>query len=57
MKPTYKLGLGILGIALFVFLTIYLAKDSKDIFLDVLKIGLGFLGGWGAGTYKKNNSK
>jgi hypothetical protein len=37
-----------------VFLTIFLAKDSQDIFLDVLKIGLGFLGGWGAGTYKKN---
>ncbi|WP_276330801.1 hypothetical protein [Halanaerobium congolense] len=34
--------------------TVFLAKDSQDIFLDVLKIGLGFLGGWGAGIYRKN---
>lgn len=53
-QENYRLIYVVLGIALFVFLTIFLAKDSQDIFLDVLKIGLGFLGGWGAGTYKKN---
>jgi hypothetical protein len=53
-QENHRLIYVILGIALFVFLTIFLAKDSQDIFLDVLKIGLGFLGGWGAGTYKKN---
>lgn len=31
--------------------------ENKDIFLDVLKIGLGFLGGWGAGTYQKSRNK
>ena len=53
-QENHRLIYVVLGIALFVFLTIFLAKDSQDIFLDVLKIGLGFLGGWGAGTYKKN---
>jgi len=56
-RENHKLIYVLLSIALFVFLTVYLAKDSKDIFLDVLKIGLGFLGGWGAGTYTKSRNK
>ncbi|WP_248664443.1 hypothetical protein [Fuchsiella alkaliacetigena] len=56
-RENYKLIYVLLAIALFVFLTVYLAKDNQDIFLDVLKIGLGFLGGWGAGTYTKNRNR
>ena len=53
-KEKYTFYYVILGIAVFVFLTVFLAKDKTDLFLDVVKIGAGFLGGLGLGTYKKN---
>jgi hypothetical protein len=43
----------VLGIGVFIFLTIFLAKDKTSVFLDILKILFGFLGGLGLGTYKK----
>ncbi|WP_039657570.1 hypothetical protein [Clostridium tyrobutyricum] len=46
----------VLGIGVFIFLTIFLSKDKTSVFLDILKILFGFLGGLGLGTYKKYKS-
>lgn len=41
----------ILGIGLFIFLTLYLAKDSSMIYMDIMKAIFAFLGGFGVGNY------
>lgn len=50
----YNFILGILGIGVFIFLTIFLAKDSSEIYMDIMKVLFGFLGGFGTGVYYKN---
>lgn len=51
----------IVGIALFVFLIVYLGKENKDLFLEVLKIGIAIVGGFGGGfgykTYLERKNK
>lgn len=58
----YNLIYFILGILFFIFLTVFLVKDNKDLFLEIVKIGVAIIGGFGGGygykTYldkKKNN--
>lgn len=45
----YNLIYFILGILLFVFLVIFLGKDNKDLFLEILKVGILLIGGFGGG--------
>ena len=39
----------ILFLAVFVFLTLYLVEEYKDIYIDILKISVAFIGGFGSG--------
>lgn len=43
-----------LGIGLFVFLTLFLAKSSADTFLEIVRILLAFIAGFGGGYGIKN---
>lgn len=43
-----------LGIALFVFLILFLSSDNKDLLADIMKIGIGFVGGTGFGIYLRS---
>ena len=45
----YNLFYFMLGILLFVFLTVFLVKDNKDLFLEIVKIGVAIVGGFGGG--------
>lgn len=47
----YVLSFVLIGAAIFVFLTIFLAKDNSDIYMDLLKVTFGFLGGLGLGKF------
>lgn len=39
----------VIFVALFVFLTIWLSQTNKELYMDILKIVIGFLGGLGSG--------
>jgi hypothetical protein len=39
----------IVFVGLFIFLTIWLSEKNKDLYMDILKIVIGFLGGFGSG--------
>ena len=43
----------ILGMGIFIFLTLFLAKDASNIYMDILKVAFGFLGGFGVGSFFK----
>ena len=45
----YNLFYFLAFIALFIFITLYLAKDNKDLFVDILKIVVSIAGGFGGG--------
>ena len=45
----YNLIYFILFILVFVFLTLFLVKDNKDLFLEIVKIGVAIIGGFGGG--------
>ena len=47
----HTLILAILGMGIFIFLTVFLAKDSSNIYMDIIKVGFGFLGGFGIGSF------
>lgn len=51
ISKNYTLIFTILGIGVFIFLTIFLAKDASNIYMDILKVAFGFLGGFGVGTF------
>ncbi len=53
ISKLYTLIFVILGIGVFIFLTVFLAKDNSNIFMDIIKVGLGFLGGFGVGSFFK----
>jgi hypothetical protein len=48
----------LIGVALFVFLTLFLVSNDKELFKDIIKLFIAFVGGIGAGygikTYKDN---
>ena len=47
-----------LGIGLFIFITLYLAKDNTELFNDLIKILVAFAGGFGTGFgYKSFKDK
>ena len=37
------------AVALFVFLTVFLAPDSPELYVEILKAAIAFAGGMGAG--------
>jgi hypothetical protein len=39
----------LLGVALFVFLTLFLVSNDKDLFKEIIKLFIAFVGGFGAG--------
>lgn len=41
------------GIAVFIFLIIYLAKDNTDLLMSILRDIFAFVGGFGAGSFYK----
>jgi len=44
-------------IGLFVFLVIYLSKDNKELLIDIIKMTVAAIGGFGAGYgYKHRTS-
>jgi len=45
----YNLIYFIIGILLFIFLIVFLVKDNKELFLEILKIGVAIIGGFGGG--------
>ncbi|MBM2815442.1 MAG: hypothetical protein HW421_2204 [Ignavibacteria bacterium] len=62
LRKRYNLIYVCLFMIIFIFLTIFLAKDNKDIFLELIKIGVAIVGGFGGGygfktylEYKRNN--
>ncbi len=48
----------LIGVALFVFLTLFLVSNDKELFKEIIKLFIAFVGGIGAGygikTYKDN---
>jgi hypothetical protein len=48
----------LIGVALFVFLTLFLVSNDKELFKDIIKLFIAFVGGIGAGygikSYKDN---
>lgn len=42
-------GVFLVIVALLVFLTVYLVEDHPEIFADILKLGVIFMGGFGSG--------
>jgi len=53
----YTLILTILGMGIFIFLTVFLAKDASNIYMDLLKVAFGFLGGFGVGSFFKKKQE
>jgi len=45
----FKTGAIALGVGVFLFLVIFLSGKQPDLLLDIMKVGLGFAGGLGAG--------
>lgn len=47
----------LIGIGLFIFLTIYLSKNQADLYKSIVEVLFAFLGGFGVGTaYKSSKS-
>lgn len=47
----------LIGIGLFIFLTIYLSKNQTDLYKSIIEVLVAFLGGFGVGTaYKSSKS-
>lgn len=50
----------LVAVALFVFLTLFLVSNDKDLFKEIIKLFIAFVGGFGAGygikSYKENKS-
>jgi len=53
----HTLILTILGMGIFIFLTVFLAKDASNIYMDIIKVAFGFLGGFGVGSYFKKKQE
>lgn len=53
ISKTHTLIITILGMGIFIFLTIFLAKDASNLYMDILKVAFGFLGGFGVGSFLK----
>lgn len=45
----YTMAYVIIAIALFVFLTVFLLKDNRDVYLEILKFAIAIAGGFGSG--------
>ena len=44
----------IIGVAVFIFLVIFLSRDNSDLLIDILTAAFAFLGGFGAGNFYSN---
>jgi len=53
----FLLGIITIGVALFIFLVVYLADKHNAILMDILKIACGFIGGLGSGFALKSRNK
>lgn len=45
----YGMAYFLIFIAVFIFITLYLAKDDKELFMDILSIVISIAGGFGGG--------
>ncbi|GAI91758.1 unnamed protein product [marine sediment metagenome] len=57
ISKRHALILTIFGMGIFIFLTVFLAKDSSNIYMDILKVAFGFLGGFGVGSFFKKKQE
>jgi hypothetical protein len=57
ISKTHTLIITILSMVVFIFLTIFLAKDASNIYMDILKVAFGFLGGFGVGSFFKKKQE
>lgn len=51
LSKWHTLILAFFGMGIFIFLTVFLAKDASNIYMDILKVAFGFLGGFGVGSF------
>lgn len=47
----------LIGIGLFVFLTIYLSKNQADLYKSIVEVLVAFIGGFGVGTAYKSSKR